>query len=102
VFGVGGLWAWVEIDANGTGDMTGAGCGHSVGGGGGAGAGPIGPTEITWTQVSAADVPPGVLTLGPDTQYYIVDGLPFAFPVTRGHYSSRFGPGVQVQSTTAP
>ena len=102
--GLGGIWAWVEIDANGTGDMTGAGCGHSGTGGGGAGAGPLGPTGITWTKVDAADIPSGFFAVGadPNDQYYVVSGLPFAFPVTTGHYSTRLAPGVQIQSTIAP
>jgi hypothetical protein len=103
--GLGGIWAWVEIDGSGTsgtGDMTGAGCDHAGAGGGGSGAGPLGPTQITWTKVAAADVPQDLFVLGPDTQYYIVSGLPFAFPVTTGHYSTRLAPGVQIQSTVAP
>ncbi len=32
VVGVGGIWLWIEIDANGTGDVAGSGCGHTVGG----------------------------------------------------------------------
>jgi hypothetical protein len=101
--GLGGIWAWVEIDANGTGDMTGASCGHSGAGGGGSGAGPLGPTEITWTMVAAGDPSlNGLFLLGQDSEYYVVSGLPFAFPVTQGHYSTRLAPGVQIQSTTAP
>jgi hypothetical protein len=102
--GLGGIWAWVEIDTGGTGDMTGAACGHSGAGGGGSGAGPLGPTSITWTIVGSADIPSGFFQLGtdPHDQYYLVSGLPFAFPVTTGHYSTRLAPGVQIQSTTAP
>ena len=102
--GLGGIWAWVEIDTGGGGDMTGAACGHAGAGGGGSGAGPLGPTEITWTIVHAADIPPMFFQLGvdPNDQYYKVSGLPFAFPVTPGHYSTRLAPGVQIQSTTAP
>jgi hypothetical protein len=105
--GLGGIWAWVEIDTGGTGDMTGAGCGHTQGGGGpgSAGAGPLGPTSITWEQVSGNQIPPGFFVLGndPNGQYYIVNELgPFAFPVTTGHYSVRLAPGVQIQATVAP
>jgi hypothetical protein len=105
--GLGGIWAWVEVDANGTGDMTGAGCGHTVGGGGPhqAGAGPLGPTDITWEMMSAEQLPPGFFILGndPNDQYYVVNELgPFAFPVTSGHYSTRLAPGVQIQATVAP
>ncbi len=103
--GLGGIWAWVEVDAGGTGDMTGAGCGHSGAGGGGSGGGPLGPAEITWEQVSGSEIPPGFFQLGTDKndQYYIVNELgPFAFPVTNGHYSTRLAPGVQIQATVAP
>lgn len=105
--GLGGIWAWVEVDANGIGDMTGAECGHTQGGGGpgSAGAGRLGPSDITWETVSAAQIPPMFFRLGtdPTDQYYIVNELgPFAFPVTTGHYSVRLAPGVQIQATVAP
>jgi hypothetical protein len=105
--GLGGIWAWIEVDQGGTGDMTGAECGHTVHGGGpgSAGAGPLGPSDITWETVSAADIPSGFFQLGtdPNDQYYIVNELgPFAFPVTTGHYSVRLAPGVQIQATVAP
>lgn len=105
--GLGGIWAWVELDAGGTGDMTGAACGHVQGGGGpgSAGAGPLGPTSITWEQVSGSQIPDGFFVLGtdPNNQYYIVNELGgFAFPVTTGHYSTRLAPGVQIQATVAP
>lgn len=105
--GLGGIWAWVEVDANGTGDMTGAECGHTQGGGGrgSAGAGPLGPTDITWEKVSSSQIPSGFFVLGtdPNDQYYIVNELgPFAFAVTNGHYSLRLATGVQIQATVAP
>ncbi|HET7338146.1 MAG TPA: hypothetical protein VFK22_01245 [Candidatus Dormibacteraeota bacterium] len=34
VVGTGGIWFWVELDANHTGDLSGADCGHTIGGGG--------------------------------------------------------------------
>lgn len=105
--GLGGIWAWVEVDTGGTGDMTGAECGHTQKGGGpgSAGAGPLGPSDITWEQVSGSEIPDGFFRLGtdPTDQYYIVNELgPFAFPVTTGHYSVRLAPGVQIQATVAP
>jgi hypothetical protein len=109
--GLGGIWAWVEVDANGTGDMTGAECQHTVHGGGpgSAGAGPLGPSDITWETMTAEDFtsqfgPEGfILGTDPNDQYYVVNELgPFAFPVTTGHYSVRLATGVQIQATVAP
>ncbi len=105
--GLGGIWAWIEVDAGGTGDMTGAGCGHTVGGGGrgSAGAGPLGPSDITWEIMSADQIPQGFFVLGndPNGRYYVINELgPFAFPVTTGHYSVQLAPGVQIQATVAP
>jgi hypothetical protein len=103
--GLGGIWAWVEVDANGTGDMTGAGCDHAGAGGGGSGGGPLGPTDITWEIMSLQQLPPQFFVLGhdPNDQYYVINELgPFAFPVTNGHYSTRLAPGVQIQATVAP
>jgi hypothetical protein len=105
--GLGGLWAWVEVDAGGTGDMTGAECTHTVHGGGpgSAGASPIGPSDITWEEVSGSQIPSGFFVLGsdPNDEYYIINELgPFAFPVTTGHYSIRLAAGVQIQATVAP
>jgi hypothetical protein len=105
--GTGGIWFWVEIDANGTGDLSGAACGHTVGGfggPGGAGAGSI-KQSVTWIYTSAAGAP-GVpeLAIDPYDHYYLVfttDG-PWLIPTTTGHYS--FSPihGVQLQITVAP
>jgi hypothetical protein len=109
--GLGGIWAWIEIDQGGTGDMTGAECGHTVHGGGpgSAGAGPLGPSNITWETMSAAEFtstfgPEGfILGTDPNDEYYVVNELgPFAFPATTGHYSVRLAPGVQIQATVAP
>lgn len=118
VVGTGGIWFWVEIDANGTGDMAGAECGHTVGGAGGpggAGAGSI-QGEITWTYWDASSgtpLPPGTLIVGtnlgspPPTSglYYLVSlgsGETFAFPVQQGHYSFQPAPGVTLQAQVAP
>jgi hypothetical protein len=109
--GLGGIWAWVEIDQGGTGDMTGAACSHTVHGGGpgSAGAGPLGPRDITWETMSAAQFTAIfgnqglILGSDPNDEYYVVNELgPFAFPVTTGHYSVRLATGVQIQATVAP
>jgi hypothetical protein len=103
--GLGGIWLWVEVDANNTGDIAGAGCGHVRGGGGGAG--PI-LGEITWTYGTILDaLAAGAFPLGqdPNNRYYIVTlgpGEAFAWPTTVGHYSSHPAPGVALEAQTAP
>ena len=108
-FGTGGIWLWIEVDANGTGDVAGAGCGHTVGGvggPGGAGAGSI-RGEITWQYSSGANLPANAFVVGvdPTDTYYLVVLDPedvFAFPVTQGHYSFQPAPGVSIQAQVAP
>lgn len=108
--GTGGIWYWVELDADGTGDLSGAGCGHTVGGvagPGGAGAGSIKGTA-TWTYTSLEAAPSGAIffgTLDPNDRYYavtITDGSTWLIPVTNGHYSVQLATGVQLQITVAP
>jgi hypothetical protein len=106
VGGTGGIWYWVELDANGTGDLSGADCGHTVGGGG-AGAGSIKGTA-SWTYTSLEAAPAGAIFFGsfdPNDQYYavtITDGSTWLIPVSTGHYSAKLTNGVQVQITFAP
>ena len=100
-FGLGGVWFWIEIDANGTGDIAGAGCGHDRAGSGGAG--PI-RGEITWWPT---DGPQGeAFVLDPNNHYYNVvvggGGPPLSFPRTVGHYSFAPAPGVTIQLQVAP
>jgi len=99
-FGLGGIWLWIEIDADGTGDVAGAGCAHDRAGFGGAG--PI-KGEVTWW---GSVGPQGVaLFVDPNNLYYnvvIPDGTPFAFPQTQGHYSFAPAPGVTLQLQIAP
>jgi hypothetical protein len=103
--GLGGIWLWIEIDANGTGDIAGAGCGHDRAGSGGAG--PI-KGEITWTSGTASDVlGAGGFLFGvdPGNAYYIVGlgpGEVFGFPKTVGHYSFSPVPAVTIQLQVAP
>lgn len=108
VVGTGGIWFWVELDANHTGDLSGAECGHTVGGGG-AGAGSI-SGNVTWFY-SAAPVGVNVLnatdptdTHGITNWYVIVmpNGPPFSVPVQTGHYSWQPISGVSLQTTVAP
>jgi hypothetical protein len=99
-FGLGGVWFWIEIDANGTGDIAGAGCGHDRAGSGGAG--PI-TGEISWTGGAATGE---AFFVDPNGKYYNVTlpGSPVAlsFPQTQGHYSFRPAPGVTIQLQVAP
>jgi len=104
--GLGGIWLWVEVDANSTGDVAGAGCGHVRGGPRG-GAGSI-RGDITWVYGSAAQAATaGAFPLGqdPNDRYYIVTIAPgelFAWPTTVGHYSWHPAPGVALEAQTAP
>jgi hypothetical protein len=100
-FGLGGIWVWIEIDANGTGDIAGAGCFHIKGVGGGAG--PI-LGDITWT---ASTGPQGeAFAVDPHNLYYNVrlgdGGPPLSFPQTFGHYSFAPAPAVTIQLQVAP
>jgi hypothetical protein len=103
--GLGGVWFWIEIDANGTGDIAGSGCGHDRAGSGGAF--PI-VGEISWTSGSASDVlGAGGFLFGvdPNDAYYVISIFPgetFGFPKTVGHYSFHPVPAVTIQLQVAP
>jgi hypothetical protein len=104
--GLGGIWLWVEIDADGTADVAGAECGHVPGGGGGAG-GIKG--EFSWSSFTgspadfAAAYPDGFLFgVDPNGSYYVLEPFGFAFPTTTGHYSFRPVPAVTIQLQVAP
>lgn len=108
--GTGGIWFWVELDANLTGDLSGAACGHTVGGvggPGGAGAGSIKGT-VSWAYTTLESAPPGAIFFGttdPGDHYYavtITDGSTWLVPVTTGHYGVHLTNGVQLQITVAP
>ena len=96
VFGVGGLWVWIEVDAGGTGDIAGSECSRAEGATSIRG-------EVTWFQQTGKSGARGLVT-DPNNQYYIVnwgDG-PTAFPVTVGHYAYRPVAGVSIQVQIAP
>ena len=100
-FGLGGVWLWIEIDANGTADVAGAVCGHVRGGGGGASS--I-RGEFTWTP---SPTPVGGILFPDPNGYYVVDfgpvfGSSLSLPVTQGHYSSHPLPGVAIELQVAP
>jgi len=100
--GLGGIWVWVEIDANGTGDVAGAGCGHNIGGPRGGAESIRG--EIAWSYSSAENLPPEaqVFFADPTDTYYWIPALGFAVPVTQGHYSFHPASGVALEMQVAP
>ena len=109
--GTGGIWFWVEVDADGTGDIAGAFCGHSFTshGKGTAGAGSLRGdlTGIYSTRAngisSGASAFPGIVD--PGDRYYLitlVTGEKFLFPTTVNHYSFHPVPAVTLQLTVAP
>lgn len=78
----GGVWLWIELDANGTGDYHGADCGHAQGPAASDGG------DVTWTVSNGMLVISGVH----------LNGLPpflqppaITVPATYGHYSYRSG-----------
>lgn len=124
--GLGGIWAWSELDANtgsttsGTMDATVAGCDHVVGGGspGSAGAGGGRVTTGIWaTYASLGDALAASSHAFPfydPTTYsgsvYLMDFGPgtgqhdfvVVVPTQLGHYNQHPAPGVSIQSTVAP
>jgi hypothetical protein len=100
VFGLGGVWGWIEPDADGTADATVTFCGHGQGFNG---ASHENLDGVAWTIVSGSQLN-GAFTVGtdPGDQYIVFPGsdLSFvAFPVTPNHYSISFGPGITAQAT---
>jgi len=107
VVGVGGIWLWIEVDANGTGDVDGSVCDHTVGAPGGGAA--VIQGDITWEYVDRAGAAAagfGFPTIvDPTNTYYLVmfHGEPlFATPVTPGHYAFHPTNGVSLQIQVAP
>jgi hypothetical protein len=100
-FGLGGVWGWIEPDKDGTADATITFCAHGQGQNG---AFHENLDGVSWSIVPA-DQLGNRFPIGTDpTGNYIVfdpnSDLGFiAFPVTPGHYSNRFGPGIQTQGT---
>lgn len=100
VVGVGGIWLWIEIDANGTADVAGSACHHNVGGPGG-GAFPI-RGEFDWIPAVIPPSPQQMVT-DPTNTYYVLQGFDlFPLPVTQGHYSFQPVAGVSLQVQVAP
>jgi hypothetical protein len=120
--GLGGVWAWAELDTVGgdgtSGDMdfTIAFCGHAGAGGGGAGGGG-GPGEGEWFTIhDLGDAPPGAApffdTSTTYSAYYVLDFFPgtgdddfiAVVPATYGHYRNppSWPAGAQFQTEVAP
>jgi len=104
--GLGGIWVWIEVDADGTADVAGAGCGHLPGVFGGAESirGEFHWTSFTGSVGALQAKYPGTVAVGPDAHdtYYVLPDLGFAFPVTTGHYSLSLDKGVFLQAQVAP
>jgi len=122
--GLGGVWAWAELDtAGGDGtqgemDFTFAGCGHSGPGGGAHSAGGFGhPGEGEWWTIhSLSDAPAGAFPFFDPSNtystYYVLDFFPGSgeddfiaiVPASYGHYSSpsSWPAGAQFQTEVAP
>jgi hypothetical protein len=101
MFGLGGVWGWIEPDSDGTADATITFCGHSQGFNG---AFHQNVDGVSWSIVPTSGLD-GNFPVGTDPtgKYIVFDpnsalaGL--AFPVTPDHYSMKFGPGVTAQAT---
>jgi hypothetical protein len=132
VVGLGGVWAWAELDNVPSTTVAGwnqidgtiAECAHTQGGGGpgsaGAGGGPD-PLAVwqEFASLAAAEQATGgaaepLLALGGGNPYtgpvYVLDFFPGSgpgdfmpvVPVAQGHYSAHPAPGVSLQITVAP
>jgi hypothetical protein len=100
VVGVGGIWLWIEIDADGTADVAGSVCEHNVGGPRGGATAIRG--EFDWISTFIPPSPQLPVT-DPTNTYYVLQGLDlFPIPVTQGHYSFQPVPGVSLQVQVAP
>jgi hypothetical protein len=109
VVGTGGIWFWVEVDADNTGDLTGSDCFHTVGGVGGPGGagGESIKQSVTWSYTSLENAPPDAHFFGTfdkHDNYYLISTQegPWLIPTTTGHYPVHLTNGVQIQITVAP
>jgi hypothetical protein len=121
--GLGGVWAWAELDTagasdHGTMDYTLTFCGHAGPGGGAHSAGAFGhPGEGSWSTIAGmGDAPPGAFPFFDPGTYsgplYVLDFAPGSgaddfialVPAAVGHYSSPsdWPAGAQFQTQVAP
>jgi hypothetical protein len=101
--GLGGIWLWIEFDADHTADVAGAGCGHLPGFGGGAG--PIRVNGVPWWWSATPQGLPAALVpnLDPNGYYNIALGPEtLSFQVTQGHYAAHPVPAVTAVWQVAP
>jgi hypothetical protein len=100
VVGVGGIWLWIEIDADGTADVAGSVCQHTVGGPRGGAFAIRG--EFDWISTFIPPSPQLQVTDPTNTYYVLLEFDLFPIPVTQGHYSFQPVPGVSLQVQVAP
>ncbi len=106
--GVGGIWLWMEVDADHTVDFTGAECHHDPGNVSGTGTAGAVAVNGTGTWAYSTGIPAGVAApfRDPNNQYYVITLSPypfrFAFPVSQGHYSLHPVSAVSQELTVAP
>ena len=103
-FGIGGIWGWVEPDADGTAEAQVQFQGHSNADPSLNGSGHL-PTTWSWTIISIPPPPPSVSPPDPNNTYilFTIPGFPpgagFLTPATPGQYGENFGPGINSQIT---
>jgi hypothetical protein len=100
VFGLGGAWGWIEPDSDGMADATVTFCSHAPGEHGAFHEN----LDVSWSVVDGSELGDRfAVGTDPTGQYIVFDetsDLGFiAFPVTAGHYSTSFGPGITAQGT---
>ena len=86
----GGVWLWIELNANGGGDYRGSDCGHGEGAARDAG-------DVTWTVSNGMLVISGVTLTG-------LGGLPVTItvPATYGHYNYQSNPFIAIFGVPFP
>jgi len=100
VFGLGGVWGWIEPDSDGMADATVTFCSHGQGHNGAFHEN----LDVSWSIVPESELGDRfAVGTDPTGQYIVFDensDLAFiAFPVTPDHYSTSFGPGITAQGT---
>lgn len=92
--GPGGVWGWIELDADGTGDMTITFCGHTIGGGG---AGAFHEN----VDITAWSISGGLISIdgtNPPVPPFVL-GTGLEIPSAAGHYSQHPFPGLAAEIT---
>ena len=102
-FGIGGIWGWVEPDADGSAEAQVQFQGHSNADPSLNGSGHL-PTTWNWHIIGPIPAPPPFVSPpDPNGMYFLftIPGIPFEFltPATPGHYSLNLGPGINANLT---